>query len=158
MISFPIATPSLLHSEQLGLVEGLLVRPSRKKDCRVVQCWNPESHEDHGKPNSKRAVTLFQKEHLELISALSHNAITWEQTRRNVLVSGLNLLSLIGHRFRIGDALFEGTCLVDPCHNMESAMGPGTYTAMIGHGGIGARILQTAELKVGDVVQWLGPA
>ena len=156
MISFPTAIPSLLHSDTMGRVENILVRPTRKEPAQTVEEWDPSGNADHGNPNSKRAVTLIQKEHLDVVAALSGNDIKWELTRRNVLVSGINLQSLIGHRFRIGDAIFEGTCLVDPCKNMEAAMGPGTYAAMMGHGGIGAKIIGKGSIRVGDNIQWLG--
>jgi MOSC domain-containing protein YiiM len=157
VVSFPIAKPFLLHCDRLGRVEGLLVRPKRNGAVQSVSSWDPTTGVDHNKPEGGRAITLIQSEHLDVIASLSGQPVSWEQTRRNVLVSGINLLSLVGHRFRVGEAILEGTCLVDPCKNMEAAMGPGSYAAMVGHGGIGARILQAAELRVGDTVQWLGP-
>ena len=123
-----------------------------------VSEWDPSGEADHSRPQGKRAVTFIQKEHLEVVKALSGHEITWEKTRRNVLVSGINLLTLIGHRFQIGDAIFEGTCLVDPCHQMEAAFGPRAYAAMVGHGGIGARIIQSGTLYEGAEIRWLGPA
>jgi len=148
---------TLLHSEQIGRVEGLLIRPERGKDVVVVSAWDPEGLDDHGRSESKRAVTFIQKEHLEVVAQISGQEVQWEKTRRNVLVSGINLLSLVGHRFRVGNVIFEGACLIDPCKNMEKAMGTGVYAAMVGHGGIGGRIIQNGQIHVGDEIQWLGP-
>ena len=41
---------------------------------------------------------------------------------------------------------------------MELAMGEGTYAAMMGHGGIGARIIEGGRIHIGDTVQWLIPS
>jgi len=133
------------------------VRPHRKGPVNIVDSWDPLSAQDHGKPTSKRAVTLIQKEHLEIVSMLAGHTVSWEKTRRNLLVANINLYSLIGHRFRVGNVLLEGTCIVDPCKNMEAAMGEGTYAAMMGHGGIGATIIESGMIHLGDTVQWLVP-
>lgn len=146
-----------MHTDQVGRVEGILIRPKRKQPPVRVNTWDPSSDADHGRPKSKRAVTLIQKEHLAVIAALSGTDIPWEQTRRNVLVSGINLLTLVGHRFQIGTVILEGTVLVDPCHQMEAAFGKGAYAAMLGHGGIGARIIESGTLREGDEIRWMGP-
>ena len=155
MISFPISKSGLMHPSQTGRIESILVRPTRKRDPIVVEVWNVLSSEDHGKITSNRAVTLLQKEHLAVASALAGHTIDWRKTRRNLLVSGINLFSLVGHRFRIGNVLLEATVIVDPCKNMEEAMGAGTYAAMMGHGGIGAKIIEGGTIHVGDTVQWI---
>ena len=59
-------------------------------------------------------------------------------------------MALKGRRFRIGEALFEGTQPCDPCSRMEEALGPGGYNAMRGHGGLCARVLRDGVISVGD--------
>jgi MOSC domain-containing protein YiiM len=73
-----------------------------------------------------------------------------EQLRRNVVVSGLNLLALKDRSFRLGTALLEMTGDCHPCSRMEEAFGPGGYNAVRGHGGITARVLEGGEVRVGD--------
>ena len=150
--------PNLLHSDQVGRIEGILVRPKRKIEPTLVQEWDPSSAADHGRATSKRGVTFIQKEHLAVIAAISGQEIAWEKTRRNVLVSGINLMSLIGHRFQVGEAIFEGTCLIDPCEKMEAALGHRAYAAMVGHGGVGGRLIQAGRIFTGAEIRWLGPA
>ena len=71
-------------------------------------------------------------------------------TRRNIVVQGLNLLTLKGKKFRIGEALFEYSGECQPCSRMEENLGIGGYNAMRGHGGITARILETGLIRVND--------
>ncbi len=107
---------------------------------------------DHGRAG-KRAVTLMQAEHLPVIAALSDNAdVTLEMLRRNLVVSGLNLLALRKGLVRIGDVVLEihGPC--PPCSRMEKALGPGGYNAMRGHGGWYASVAMPGAISVGDVV------
>jgi MOSC domain-containing protein YiiM len=102
---------------------------------------------------STRQVTLIQQEHLSLIAAFARSGpLDPVDLRRNLVVSGINLLSLKNARLRVGGALLQivGPCA--PCSRMEEVIGPGGYAAMRGHGGMTARILEGGAIRVGDVV------
>ncbi|MEE2891615.1 MAG: MOSC domain-containing protein [Pseudomonadota bacterium] len=103
-----------------------------------------------------RAVTLIQAEHVPVIAALCDlDALDPAVLRRNVVVSGLNLLALRGVRFRLGSALLEGTGPCAPCSKMERALGPGAYNALRGHGGLTARVLDIGYVTIGDPLEAL---
>jgi MOSC domain-containing protein YiiM len=103
--------------------------------------------------NGKRAVTLLQAEHLPVIAALlGLETVSPAQLRRNLIVSGINLLALRGRRFRIGSVELEGTGPCAPCSRMEETFGPGGYNAVRGHGGITACILRSGTITLGDPV------
>ena len=104
---------------------------------------------------SKRQVTLIQAEHLPVLSALMGHEVVPEDTRRNLVVSGINLLALKDKRFKIGEVVFEGSGLCHPCSRMEETLGEGGYNVMRGHGGILARVLQSGTIRVGDEVVFL---
>jgi MOSC domain-containing protein YiiM len=88
---------------------------------------------------STRQVTLLQAEHLPVIACLARvGPIDPVGLRRNLVVSGINLLALKNAKLRVGGALLE---IVGPCHpwsRMEATIGPGGYAAMRGHGGMTA--------------------
>ena len=70
--------------------------------------------------------------------------------RRNVVVSGIDLNSLIGKIFELGGIRFQGTEECKPCYWMDEACGkPGTEEIMKGQGGLRCRILDDGMLKVG---------
>jgi len=113
----------------------------------------------YDKPGGKRGITLIQAEHLPVIAALAGlENVAPATLRRNLVVSGLPVIALKGRRFRIGEAVFEGTGDCDPCSRMESALGPGGYNAMRMHGGLTARIVQGGRIRVGDAVEPLDDA
>jgi MOSC domain-containing protein YiiM len=72
--------------------------------------------------------------------------------RRNIVVSGINLLALKDKTFSVGEAQLEMTGLCHPCSKMETVLGPGGYNALRGHGGITAKVVQTGLLAIGDKV------
>ena len=142
---------------QRGRLELILVRPERRAPpvrvdaVRALPGRGLEGdHRSARSSTSARQVTLIQAEHLPVIAALSGAEATPEQLRRNLVVSGINLLALKGRRFRIGSAMFEGAGLCHPCSRMEAAFGPGGYNAVRGHGGLLARVLEQGEIRVGD--------
>jgi MOSC domain-containing protein YiiM len=103
---------------------------------------------------STRQVTLIQHEHLPVISALAGvTAVDAAALRRNLVVSGINLVALKNARVRVGDALLEIVGPCHPCSRMEEAVGLGGYAAMRGHGGMTARVVESGSIRVGDVVR-----
>jgi MOSC domain-containing protein YiiM len=141
-----------------GGVAWIGIRPIRQKPLRpleTVQAVEALGLEgDHyASPGGKRQVTLIQAEHLVTVAGLlGLDTVTPEQLRRNIVISGINLLALKGKQFRIGEALLEYTGTCDPCSRMESNLGRGGYNAMRGHGGITARVLRSGRIRVGDTV------
>jgi MOSC domain-containing protein YiiM len=144
-----------------GRLEWIGLRPARRQP---LQSFNHvEVIADHGlagdhkatRAGGKRQVTLIQREHLEVVAKLlGREAVDPALLRRNLVVSGINLLALRGERFRIGDVLFEGSGLCEPCSRMEEVLGVGGYNAMRGHGGITARVLEGAVIALGDGVAY----
>ena len=101
---------------QKGKVEWIGIRSKKKEELSVVESVKVEKGTglvgDHFKESSSgiRQVTLIQQEHLNVISSiLGLKRIDPKLTRRNIVVSGINLLSLKHQQFRIGDVTLETT-------------------------------------------------
>ena len=143
---------------QVGRVEWIGLRSGRQQPIKVAT--EVEASTDAGLlgdryagRDGKRQVTLIQHEHLAVIgSILGIDEVHASMLRRNISVSGLNLLSLKDKRFRIGGAVMEYTGQCHPCSLMEQAFGPGGYNAVRGHGGITARVIANGMVRVGDDV------
>ena len=138
-----------------GRVDWIGLRPARHADMLPVtraELLNHGLAGDHARPG-KRAVTLIQAEHLPVIAALAgHEAVHPDQLRRNLVVSGLNLSATRNRIIRIGTARLRITGPCAPCSRMESALGPGGYNAMRGHGGWCAEVLTQGTIAIGDRV------
>lgn len=142
------------HARQ-GRVDWIGLRSERYADIDVVETASLIESGfvgDHGRAG-KRAVTLIQAEHLPVIAALSgHTSVAPADLRRNLVISGLNLLALRKGLLRVGEVVLEihGPC--PPCSRMEKTLGPGGYNAMRGHGGWYASVVTPGDVSIGDVV------
>ena len=148
-----------------GRLEWIGVRPARRAPMLGVAAAHAEVERglrgDHyaASAGGRRQVTLIQAEHLPVVAALcGREALSPEWLRRNLLVSGINLLALKDRRFSVGEVLLEGSGLCQPCSRMEEVLGPGGYNAMRGHGGIVARVLRGGILRLQDAVIYDGAA
>ena len=151
------------HFHQTGTVTWIGVRPHKKaalESVPQVEVNDGGLVGDHYQGQSgKRHVTLIQAEHLTTLSAILGKDVTPELTRRNIVVSGINLLSLTDKQFKIGnDVVLEATGLYHPCSRMEENLGFGGYNAMRGHGGITAKVIKGGEIRVGAALQVLRAA
>lgn len=140
-----------------GRLEWIGLRPAGRTPMLVVEHAQAEGGKGligDRATGGKRGITLIQHEHLAVLAALcARDHVPPELLRRNLVVSGINLLALRNRRFSVGPVLLEGTGLCHPCSRMEEALGPGGFNAMRGHGGITAQIVTGGRLAIGDTVR-----
>jgi MOSC domain-containing protein YiiM len=75
--------------------------------------------------------------------------------RRNVIIEGVDLNTLIGRRFSLGGVEFEGVDEARPCFWMNEVVAPGAEEWLVGRGGLRTKVLSDGELAVGPVELWL---
>ena len=154
----------LRHVPQIGRLEAILLRVNRRGEVISVAetgalpgrglKGDHRAEREAASPESPRQVTLIQAEHVPVVAALTgHEALDPALLRRNLVVSGVNLLALKDQAFYVGEVLLGGTGLCHPCTRMDEALGDGGLSAMRGHGGLTAKVLTGGTLRVGDAVR-----
>ena len=104
--------------------------------------------------SGKRHITLIQAEHLPVIASCAQQGpVHPAMLRRNIVVSGINLLALKKQLVCVGEVVVEVTGDCHPCSYMEEVLGPGGYNAMRGHGGMTARVLSSGSSRIGDTLR-----
>lgn len=156
-----------------GELKWIGLRPARKEPMQVVQQAQAleglgleGDRRCGGKPGSARQVTIISEEyiaqinhflkcHRAAVDSVEKNSVAAvpELLRRNLAVSGVNLTAIRHQRIRIGGAEFETTALCHPCLRMEEAFGEGGVAAMLGHGGLCAKIVKSGLIRVGDSIE-----
>ena len=147
-----------LTMPQVGTVEWIGVRPKRKAvlnevDSVAITVESGLVGDHNVNKGGKRMVTLIQKEHIDLVQSVMGKSVSPLDLRRNIVVSGINLLALHDQEFTIGDGvILRGTGHCVPCSRMEQNLGSGGYNAMRGHGGITATVVVGGTVDVGSYV------
>lgn len=100
--------------------------------------------------NYKGQITFFSQEVFDgLSAAFPHVQKSPGVLRRNVIVSGISLKSLIGQTFALQGVRFLGTAHCTPCYWLDRAFARGAEAWLKGNGGLRAQILTDGCLTAG---------
>ena len=97
-------------------------------------------------------VTLIELENIEAFTEATGLALTPNMPRRNIVTRGVRLNDLLDKRFKVGEAVFEGLDLCEPCSLFAKRTYREVLKSFAGRGGLRARIVSSGEVRVGDPV------
>lgn len=100
-----------------------------------------------GLPGS--ALTLIEAEVCESFDP----PLGLDEHRRNVVTRGIDLNSLVGHKFLIGTARCRGKRLCEPCRVIQRYASRPILRALVHRGGLRADILEDGAITVGEEVR-----
>lgn len=103
-------------------------------------------------------LTLVAQEDIDAVERDYGIRLPASDTLRNIVTSGIALETLIGKRFRVGDALCLGLRLCEPCVSWEKYLRKrGVIKAFVHRSGLRADILETGMVSVGDRIAEIAP-
>ena len=129
----PAGTAPAVELEEAELVAGQGIRGDR------FFGW---------KENYKGQVTFFSREVYDSLCAEFQVRDRGPGVfRRNVVVSGVDLNTLIGQEFTVQGLRFRGVAECSPCSWMDEAFHPGAEASLKDRGGLRAKILTGGILR-----------
>ncbi len=106
-----------------------------------------------GIPGPDRQVTLIEAEMLDRVADDDGLPIAMEEHRRNLTVSGVPLMHLVGRRFAVGNVVLEGVRINQPCKYLNLMLKRDVYMALWNRSGLNCRVIEGGEIGLGDVVR-----
>ena len=100
-------------------------------------------------------LTLIEAEVLDELTFTDGQRLGYAEARRNIVTRGIELNTLVGQRFRIGDVECVGRRLCEPCAHLERLTHKGVLRKLIHRGGLRADILTTGSITVGAAIERL---
>jgi MOSC domain-containing protein YiiM len=98
-------------------------------------------------------ITFIEAETFERQRAEHGLDLDPAESRRQVLVRGVELGQLIGRRFMAGEIECEGEERCEPCSHLVKLVGTPVVLKGLLHSGLRARILNSGTIRVGDEVR-----
>lgn len=144
-----------------GVLEGIFVSPSAGEPTRSLervralagQGLEGDRHVTgdgtfpSGLPGS--ALTLIEAEVCESLEP----ALVPDEHRRNLVTRGIDLNTLVGAEFSIGEVCCRGMRLCEPCTVAQRYAGRPVLRALVHRGGLRADILADGQIATGDEVR-----
>ena len=101
-------------------------------------------------------LTLIEQEKIDEFSLLSGLPFTSHHARRNVVTQGIDLNSLVGKLFSIGDVTARGIKLCEPCDYLAKITFPQVLKGLVHKAGLRAQIVSGGVVHVGDQISDYG--
>jgi MOSC domain-containing protein YiiM len=106
---------------------------------------------ENGDPTAE--ITLIESEAIEAATDESGVDIRLEDTRRNIITSGIRLDDLVGKRFRIGEVEVEALEPNPPCRHLAELAGKPLLRPLARRGGVRGRIVKGGVVAAGDPIR-----
>jgi MOSC domain-containing protein YiiM len=104
-------------------------------------------------PDLEKQMTLIDRDDVAAVAAETGSHLSPGDTRRNVVTTGIELPSLVGQWFAVGDVLLFGMKRCPPCTHLERLTGVRLVKAMVHRGGINAAVFSGGPIAEGAVVR-----
>jgi MOSC domain-containing protein YiiM len=105
-----------------------------------------------GTMGAENQVTFIESEAIAALARDYGIEIHGADSRRNVVTEGVALNHLVNRRFRVGECVFLGRDLAEPCGYLEKKTKPGVRQGLIHRGGLRAEIVAGGVIRPGDAV------
>ena len=104
--------------------------------------------------HSMEQVTLIDKEEIDLFNYNIKKNIDYKDFRRNIIVSGLNLIKCINKTILINDVKLKIHEICQPCKYLQDKLKtPELVKLLVNKSGVRAEIITSGFIKVNDIAK-----
>jgi MOSC domain-containing protein YiiM len=98
-------------------------------------------------------ITLIEQEAIDRLRTEHGVELSPGESRRQVLVRGVNLADFVGRRFRVGEIECEGEERCEPCNHLAGLVGTQAVLKGLLHTGLRAGIVNGGAIRKGDTIE-----
>ncbi len=98
-------------------------------------------------------ITLIEQEAIDRLRTEHGVDLSPGESRRQVLVRGVNLADFVGRRFRVGEIECLGEERCQPCNHLAGLVGTQVVLKGLLHTGLRAGIVEGGAIRGGDTVE-----
>ena len=142
----PNGTDKLRNIEQVNAIEGMGLEGDRYYN-------RTGTYSD--KHDESREATFIESESLDALAKDYNIELEGTESRRNISTRGVALNHLVGKEFKVGEAIFRGVRLCEPCTHLEEVSGKPARKGLIHRGGLRAQIVKSGLIRIGDEIESL---
>jgi MOSC domain-containing protein YiiM len=106
-------------------------------------------------PELEKQLTLIDAADVTALARETGAPLSPGDLRRNLVTAGIDLPSLVGGWFAVGESLLFGMKRCPPCTHLEALTGVRLIKAMVHRGGINAAVFVGGAIAEGDAVRVL---
>jgi MOSC domain-containing protein YiiM len=149
-----------------GRVEGIFIAPDFEAPLHEVpevvatagkglegDRYHRDNLPDDERDEPGREITLIQAESLERLTEETGIVLGPGESRRQVVTRGIELLSLVGKRFMVGEVECVGVEDNPSCNHLQKLTQPGVLRGLARSGGIRGDILRSGTIRPGDAIR-----
>jgi MOSC domain-containing protein YiiM len=145
-------------SQSSGRVETIFLaeahdQPPREVPMAIAHAGRGLEGDRHFDDSDACDISLIEAEALEKLHTEFGIHLRPGESRRQVLVRGVNLGDFIGRRFQIGEVQCEGEERCEPCEHLAGLVQTQVVLRGLLHSGLRARVLKDGTIRVGDHVR-----
>ncbi len=109
-----------------------------------------QQHIDQNLDVPDNHVSFIAKEELDKFLADNSADLDYSEFRRSIVTQGIDLNTLVGKEFKVGDAICYGAELCEPCAFLASSVHPAVLPGLINRGGLRATVIATGAITKGS--------
>ena len=98
-------------------------------------------------------VTLIELENINRFCEATGLDFSPEDSRRNIVTSGISLNPFVGREFSVGSVRLKALELCEPCASLARRTHRAVLWGLVGKGGLRCRIVSGGTIRRGDAIQ-----